>query len=42
MRKITDHRLEGGDFNDALQGVIRNSPWWMLSRSRSPSCGVFR
>ena len=31
MRKITDHRFEGGDFNEALQGVIRNSPWWLLS-----------
>jgi len=31
MRRITDHRFEGGDFNEALRGVLRNSPWWMLS-----------
>jgi hypothetical protein len=31
MRKITDHRFEGGDFNEAFRGVLRNSPWWMLS-----------
>ncbi|MHC5042557.1 MAG: hypothetical protein ACYTGI_09310 [Planctomycetota bacterium] len=31
MRKITDHRLDNGDFHDAFQRVVRNSPWWLLS-----------
>jgi hypothetical protein len=31
MRKITDHRFDNGEFSDAIQGVVRNSPWWMLS-----------
>ncbi|MHC4549871.1 MAG: prenyltransferase/squalene oxidase repeat-containing protein [Planctomycetota bacterium] len=31
MRRITDHRFEEGDFAEALRGVVRGAPWWMLS-----------
>jgi hypothetical protein len=31
MRRITDHRIEEGGFNEAIQGFIRGAPWWMTS-----------
>jgi hypothetical protein len=31
MRLISDHRIEEGGFNEAIQGLVRNSPWWMIS-----------
>ncbi|MFQ5844509.1 MAG: prenyltransferase/squalene oxidase repeat-containing protein [Planctomycetota bacterium] len=31
MRRITDHRLDPGGFDDSLQGLVRSSPWWTLS-----------
>jgi len=30
MRKITEHRLEGG-FDEAIRNLVKNSPWWMTS-----------
>ena len=31
MRRITDHRFEEGGFNEAVQGLVKSSPWWMIS-----------
>jgi hypothetical protein len=31
MRKISDHRLDDGSFNDAVSGLVRSSPWWTIS-----------
>ena len=31
MRCITEHRLNGGGFEAALTGVLRNSPWYCFS-----------
>jgi hypothetical protein len=32
MRHYHDHRIgEDGGFNDAIQGIVKNSPWWMIS-----------
>ena len=31
MRRITDHRFEEGGFNETIQGLVRSSPWWMIS-----------
>ena len=31
MRWISDHGFDEGSFNDAIQGLVRNSPWWMIS-----------
>jgi len=31
MRRITDHRLDDGSFNDTIQGLVRGAPWWLTS-----------
>ena len=31
MRRYTDHRIEEPGFNDAIQGIVKNSPWWLIS-----------
>ncbi len=31
MRKITDPRAESGGFDEAIQNLVKNSPWWMIS-----------
>ncbi|MHC4450961.1 MAG: hypothetical protein ACYS0E_12625, partial [Planctomycetota bacterium] len=31
MRQYTDHRFEEAHFNDAIQGIVKNSPWWLIS-----------
>ena len=31
MRRITDHRFEENSFNESIQGLVRNAPWWMIS-----------
>ena len=31
MRSLTDHRLESSGFEESIHGVVRNSPWWMMS-----------
>jgi len=31
MRGYSEHRFEEGGFNDAIQGLVRSSPWWMIS-----------
>ena len=31
MRRITDHRFDEGGFNEAIQGLVKSSPWWMIS-----------
>ena len=31
MRALTEHRIEDANFNDAIQGLVRNSPWWLTS-----------
>jgi len=31
MRRITDHRFDEGGFNESIQGIVRNAPWWMIS-----------
>jgi hypothetical protein len=31
MRRYYEPRVEEGGFNDAIQGLVRNSPWWMTS-----------
>jgi len=31
MRHYTDHRFEEAGFNDAVQGIVKNSPWWLIS-----------
>jgi len=31
MRRIADHRIEEGGINDAIQSIMKNSPWWMIS-----------
>ena len=31
MRRIVDHRFDEGGFNDTIQGLVRNSPWWLTS-----------
>ena len=31
MRRISDHRIEESGFNESVQGLVRNSPWWMVS-----------
>ena len=32
MRHYQDHRIgEEAGFNDAIQGIVKNSPWWMIS-----------
>ena len=31
MRRITDHRFDDGGFNDAIQGLVKNAPWWLTS-----------
>jgi len=31
MRGITEHRFEGGGFDDAVRNLVRSSPWWMIS-----------
>jgi len=30
MRRIAD-QYEAGGFNEAIQGLVRSSPWWMIS-----------
>ena len=31
MRWISDHHFDEGSFNETIQGLVRNSPWWMIS-----------
>ncbi len=31
MRRVLEHRLHEGGFDEAVSGLVRNSPWWMIS-----------
>ncbi|MEM8884876.1 MAG: prenyltransferase/squalene oxidase repeat-containing protein [Planctomycetota bacterium] len=31
MRFWTDHRIDEDNFQDAVQGLVRNAPWWGIS-----------
>jgi len=31
MRRWTDHRVEEGDFQDSMRGIVRSTPWWSIS-----------
>ena len=31
MRRITEHRIEHGGFDEAVRNLTRNAPWWLTS-----------